>query len=235
MPRLKAPSSLTSYLKARGGRPFQTVSDFGLLGSIEVQGGDSRAFRKWKSVLPECDAQVAQVQDQLQRSNHRDQALDYWTGLLQSVGDEKDVHQLSHLNSRINESADYEPLATIAGYADLWRSPLKLFGGQGDCEDFAIAKYFSLIALGYPEKMLRLVVVQDTSRQVVHAVTCVQLSDQCYVLDSLRPVAEPDHKMLMYVPLTSMHRDTHYQHVVTASIRQQYRELMERKTRVRSR
>ena len=44
---------------------------------------------------------------------------------------------------------------------DYWASPLEtLEKGQGDCEDFAIAKYFTLLALGMPASKLRLVYVR---------------------------------------------------------------------------
>ena len=44
---------------------------------------------------------------------------------------------------------------------DYWASPLELLTkGEGDCEDFAIAKYFSLLALGMPSSRLRLVYVR---------------------------------------------------------------------------
>ncbi len=44
---------------------------------------------------------------------------------------------------------------------DYWASPLEtLDKGMGDCEDFAIAKYFSLLAVGVPPARLRLVYVR---------------------------------------------------------------------------
>ena len=44
---------------------------------------------------------------------------------------------------------------------DYWASPLETLNqGQGDCEDYAIAKYFSLLALGIPTAKLRLVYVR---------------------------------------------------------------------------
>jgi predicted transglutaminase-like cysteine proteinase len=44
---------------------------------------------------------------------------------------------------------------------DYWASPLEtLQQGRGDCEDFAIAKYFSLLATGVPAAQLRLVYVR---------------------------------------------------------------------------
>jgi predicted transglutaminase-like cysteine proteinase len=47
------------------------------------------------------------------------------------------------------------------GQVDYWASPLEaLRRGQGDCEDYAIAKYFSLVAVGMPAARLRLVYVR---------------------------------------------------------------------------
>ena len=49
------------------------------------------------------------------------------------------------------------------GQDDYWASPLEtLDKGAGDCEDYAIAKYFSLIAAGVPVARLRLVYVRAT-------------------------------------------------------------------------
>ena len=47
------------------------------------------------------------------------------------------------------------------GQADYWASPLEALAlGRGDCEDYAIAKYFSLVAVGTPVARLRLVYVR---------------------------------------------------------------------------
>ena len=47
------------------------------------------------------------------------------------------------------------------GQVDYWASPLEaLRKGRGDCEDYAIAKYFSLVAAGMPAARLRLVYVR---------------------------------------------------------------------------
>lgn len=59
---------------------------------------------------------------------------------------------------------------------DYWASPLEtLWKGQGDCEDYAIAKYFSLLAVGMPAQRLRLVYVRASlgapgGPQVAHMV-----------------------------------------------------------------
>jgi predicted transglutaminase-like cysteine proteinase len=49
----------------------------------------------------------------------------------------------------------------VWGVADYWASPLEMLDkGRGDCEDYAIAKYFTLTTLGVPAARLRLVYVR---------------------------------------------------------------------------
>ena len=45
--------------------------------------------------------------------------------------------------------------------SDYWASPLQALGkGMGDCEDYSLAKYFSLVSMGMPIAKLRLVYVR---------------------------------------------------------------------------
>lgn len=47
------------------------------------------------------------------------------------------------------------------GENDYWATPLESLGkGQGDCEDYALAKYFTLTAMGVPTSKLRMVYVR---------------------------------------------------------------------------
>ncbi|WP_208990840.1 transglutaminase-like cysteine peptidase [Pseudovibrio sp. Tun.PSC04-5.I4] len=194
----------------------------GLFGSVEMPGGRSRAYQKWRAVLPQCDKQLLYLQQCMAGSVRSVGPVDYWARIIRGVGGTKSVRQLSLLNSYINESAGYDRDAITAGVADIWRAPLQFLGFKGDCEDYAIAKYYSLLALGYAEENLRFIVVKDSSRDIIHAVTSVKLQHQRYVLDSLRPVATKEIALLHYHPLVSMTRDAHFTHLVTEETRQQF-------------
>ncbi|MGA8261234.1 MAG: transglutaminase-like cysteine peptidase [Arenicellales bacterium] len=51
----------------------------------------------------------------------------------------------------------------VWGWADYWASPMEtLCAGAGDSEDFAIAKYYTLLAMGVPESQMRIVYAQST-------------------------------------------------------------------------
>jgi predicted transglutaminase-like cysteine proteinase len=64
------------------------------------------------------------------------------------------IDDLDKINKKIN-GVKYEPDETNSGTKDTWYTPKEFYeNGSGDCEDFAIAKYFQLKSMGYdPEDM----------------------------------------------------------------------------------
>jgi predicted transglutaminase-like cysteine proteinase len=69
--------------------------------------------------------------------------------------------QLQAVNQFFNRRIAFRDDSEVWGQVDYWASPLEVLDkGAGDCEDYAIAKYFSLLALGVPTAKLRLVYVR---------------------------------------------------------------------------
>lgn len=92
--------------------------------------------------------------------------------------------RLKGVNTFFNRAILYRDDRDIWGQVDYWASPLEMMNrGQGDCEDFAIAKYFALMAAGVPSAKLRLVYV----RAQIGAVTQAHMV-LAYYRD---PMAEP--------------------------------------------
>ncbi|HEY0818490.1 MAG TPA: transglutaminase-like cysteine peptidase [Rhizobacter sp.] len=80
--------------------------------------------------------------------------------LMQVVGQDETT-QLQTINQFFNRRIQFREDTEAWGQIDYWASPLEsLDRGQGDCEDYAIAKYFSLLAAGMPVARLRLVYVR---------------------------------------------------------------------------
>jgi predicted transglutaminase-like cysteine proteinase len=80
--------------------------------------------------------------------------------LAASVGQD-DLQRLATLNDFFNRRVVFTPDSEAWGQTDYWASPLETLGkGRGDCEDYVIAKYFSLMAAGVPQAKLRLVYVR---------------------------------------------------------------------------
>jgi predicted transglutaminase-like cysteine proteinase len=90
--------------------------------------------------------------------------------LLQSVNAADDEAQLSAVNQFFNRQVLFTDDQQAWGVVDHWASPIEMLAkGQGDCEDYAIAKYFSLVALGMPTAKLRLVYVRVQTGGAVQA------------------------------------------------------------------
>lgn len=73
--------------------------------------------------------------------------------------------KLSRVNEFFNYRTRFEDDAAVWSQDDYWATPLEtLMRGRGDCEDFAIAKYVSLMELGVPQSRLRLIYARANLR-----------------------------------------------------------------------
>lgn len=70
------------------------------------------------------------------------------------------------------------------GVSDYWESPAEFLVRSGDCEDYAITKYFSLRHLGVPADSMRVVVLLDRNLKVPHAVLALKTANDTLVLDN---------------------------------------------------
>jgi predicted transglutaminase-like cysteine proteinase len=81
--------------------------------------------------------------------------------LLATSVEANDSARLDAVNRFFNGRVVFRDDLQVWRTEDYWASPLEtLQQGMGDCEDFAIAKYFSLLAAGMPASQLRLVYVR---------------------------------------------------------------------------
>ncbi len=90
------------------------------------------------------------------------------------------------------------------GVADYWETPGEFLARGGDCEDYAIAKYASLVRLGFSPDDLRIVVVNDTTLNAFHAVLAVRLKGQTLLLDNQLPETEAFDQAPQYTPIYSL-------------------------------
>jgi predicted transglutaminase-like cysteine proteinase len=81
--------------------------------------------------------------------------------LMQELSSLDDAQRLARINEFFNRQVLFSDDDAVWGVHDHWASPLEtLARGAGDCEDFAIAKYFALLGAGVPGARLRLVYVR---------------------------------------------------------------------------
>jgi len=118
--------------------------------------------------------------------------------LLASARAAEDGERLQRINRFFNERIVFRSDLGVWGEEDRWASPLEaLARGEGDCEDYAIAKYASLLAAGVPRRRLRLVYVRamlpETGIPQPHMVLAyhAEVGADPLILDNLRPEVLP--------------------------------------------
>ena len=84
-----------------------------------------------------------------------------WQRMLGEERKAPEADKLQRVNDFINRRIAFDDDMSVWGQNDYWATPTETIGqGRGDCEDFSIAKYYSLINLGIPINKLRLVYVK---------------------------------------------------------------------------
>ena len=91
------------------------------------------------------------------------------------------------------------------GISDYWATPIETLASNGaDCEDYAIAKYFSLKELGVPPESLRITYVRSLKVNEAHMVLAYYPAPNAdpYILDNLTeklvPASERDDLQPVY-------------------------------------
>ncbi|WP_168014470.1 transglutaminase-like cysteine peptidase [Halomonas salinarum] len=88
-------------------------------------------------------------------------SLNAWLALIDRLQPLGVAEQLSGVNDFFNQRIRWLDDRAIWQQEDYWATPLETLGkGAGDCEDFTIAKYISLMQLGIPIERLRLIYVR---------------------------------------------------------------------------
>jgi len=119
--------------------------------------------------------------------------------VMASLAGRDDAAKIRAVNDFYNQRIAYKEDIDNWGQVDYWASPLEALGkGAGDCEDYAIGKYFTLTSLGVPDARLRMVYVRASipgapGGFVAHMVLAYYPTPDAepLVLDNLQPVIRP--------------------------------------------
>ena len=85
--------------------------------------------------------------------------VEAWDSMIEASKNEPILNKIKNVNDFFNQIT-YKTDAAHWKQKDYWATPFEFMGtGAGDCEDYAIAKYFSLIKLGIPDDKLRITYV----------------------------------------------------------------------------
>lgn len=132
-----------------------------------------------------------------------------WQQLYKSTAGLSEQEKLANVNRFFNEVPSVTDQAHW-GKTDYWATPLELLASNGgDCEDFAIAKYFTLRALGVPDERLKIAYVKarvgNNRQSIAHMVLTYYATPEAepLVLDNLLGTIKPAQERPDLTPLYS--------------------------------
>jgi predicted transglutaminase-like cysteine proteinase len=133
-------------------------------------------FPDWMSVLDRMRQTPEPFTDACEFPELGRCKLRTWNSFLESIRGQDRESMVREVNDEMNHFL-YVPNAH-------WETPLEFYFMNGDCKDYAVAKYASLRYLGFFPDELRIVVGKDTHAQVEHAILVVYLDGKAIVLDN---------------------------------------------------
>ena len=143
-------------------------------------------WAKWRGVESEMDAEAKLIAAcRAAPDDCKSPAARRFLAIVAEAKGQTGQAQIGTVNRAINGAIRYVSDMAQHGVADKWSAPLATLGsGQGDCEDYAIAKYAALRELGIATDDLRLVLVRDRAAGQDHAVLAVRQNGRWLVLDN---------------------------------------------------
>lgn len=139
-----------------------------------------------------------------------------WQGLITNNKASADTDRLKRTNDFFNRNIAFGDDTAVWSQEDYWATPLDTLGkGLGDCEDFVIAKYFTLKEMGVESSKLRLIYVRaktgssDSTALQAHMVLAYYAKPEAepLVLDNLIADIRPASRRPDLVPVFSFNSE----------------------------
>lgn len=204
----------------------------GLFGTREIRNTNLKAFTKWTGMLSRSGTEQAGKAAQIAAPNTDefktavagaceaapgfpcgDAALDALIHDLQQKTPAQQMDQVNRFMNRVRYVTD----DVNWGVADYWATPQEFLRRDGDCEDFAIAKYILLKQLGFSADDMRIVVLEDQNLKTHHAVLMVKSANTRLILDNQISDVVPATSIHHYKPVYSINEEAWWLHIPVES------------------
>lgn len=137
--------------------------------------------------------------------NYARQRVLIWYQLINDYDNARPLDKLELVNNFFNQMAFVND-SELWGQEDYWATPLQMLSTNGgDCEDFSIAKYFTLRKMGIPEEHMRLTYVKALQLDQAHMVLTYYPTPESepLVLDNLVTDIRPSSERTDLLPVYS--------------------------------
>lgn len=190
-----------------------------LFGTAEYKSDDIQPFKKWNAQRNRFNQDKINIQNRAKaisvrpcrRTKNFKCIHDEWIDVINNLKDKSPLEKIDGVNEHLN-NISYVTDMTNWHQKDYWATINQFLNRDGDCEDYAIAKYYSLKELGFSSNQMRIVIVQDTNLDVAHAVLAVYYDDKIWILDNQISQIIEHEKIIHYQPLYSINEKAWWLH-----------------------
>lgn len=174
-----------------------------LFGTGERASADMSSFTKWSAMFDRFSREV--------NNGSSNDVVQRWKNSLAPLNGLPLTQMANEVNNLMNK-VRYIGDQKNWGKSDYWETPVEFLTYGGDCEDFAIAKYASLRALGVPDRAMRIAIVKDLEKGIPHAILIVYTEDGPMVLDNQIKRMTEASSIAHYKPIYSINRTAWWLH-----------------------
>ena len=178
--------------------------------SSETRSTDISAFVKWTKVLDRHPSHLKKLTAKC--DGNAKCKKEHWDDALAEFKSKSKLEQMKAVNRYMNKTPYMRDIVNW-GLEDYWGTLFEFFTKNGDCEDYAIAKYVSLKKMGFDPKNMRIVVLNDQNLNVLHAVLVVYEGGKRYILDNQIKTVLTDKRIHHYQPIYSINEEAWWRHL----------------------
>ena len=182
---------------APGSAQAAVLAPADLLGKHETRSDDVSSLSHWSALLKRFEAPM-------RATAPVSPGIIAWRAEIQRLKGLSPHEQLRRVNDFMNRAPYVDDQARFGPDGYWYATPERFFSSGGDCKDYALVKYASLRALGFPPEQLRIAVVMDITKNILHAILIVKESNAAYVLDNQAQNIEPISNVDRYQPIFSV-------------------------------
>lgn len=182
-----------------------------LFGTDETVSSNLQFFAKWTGMIDRYNSD-SHPETSVDCSKHpRKCPINNWDSFISSLNGKSKREKLSEVQAFINKYRYIiDPINW--GVEDYWATPRQFFIKDGDCEDYAIAKFMTLRKLGFKNDEMRVVVLNDTNLRAMHSVLVVYMDNDEFILDNQIQQVVSASQIHHYTPIYSINETNWWLH-----------------------
>ena len=175
-------------------------------GMTEFEAPEGVSKDKWQKIKADILAELPKLSKCQTDLDSCTSASRKFEDIVKEAERHEGLAKIAFINALINALIDYQPDRNQWGVADQWTAPFvnkkgAFETGQGDCEDYALAKYVALRQAGIRSEDVRMVLVHDYAVRVDHAILAVRHDKRWLILDNRWDKLVEDKELTQFKPL----------------------------------